>query len=109
MAQAFKWRDRYAGSFFFLTTDGTYEPISQILEKRGGQVVLEDGSIEVLAGERIKFSEETADQYPHREHLEYPSAGGVALEPQRTYGWPTYNFDMDDYALCYRRSRRGQA
>lgn len=91
---------------FFLTTDGTYEPISQILEKRGGQVVLEDGSVEVLNGERIKFSEETADQYPHREHLEYPSAGGVALEPKRTYGWSTYNFEVDDYPHGYRCSRR---
>ncbi|MGJ8528313.1 Hint domain-containing protein [Maritalea sp.] len=48
----------------FLTVDGSFAPISEILEMRDGMVVLEDGSVERLTGKRVAFSEETAGNYP---------------------------------------------
>lgn len=81
---------------FFLTTDGTFEPISRILLERGGVVVLEDGSTERLTGELIRFSEDTAHLYETATVALYGSQGGAALKPDMVEGWATYNFEVED-------------
>lgn len=80
----------------FLTTDGTYEPISEILEKRGGEVVLEDGTVEVLTAELVEFNQENAELYPTGSKWVAETQGALALEPSQKFGWLTYNFEVED-------------
>ena len=72
----------------FLTTDGTYEPISEILEKRGGEVVLEDGTVEVLTAELVEFNQENAELYPSGSKWVAETQGALALEPTQNQPVP---------------------
>ncbi len=74
---------------FFLTTDGTFEPISRILATRGGEVVLDDGSIARLTTRRVRYSDETADLYPTTTVHAVDSEGALARAPQPREGWAT--------------------
>ena len=83
----------------YLQTDGTFEEISKMLEAGGGacEVVLADGSLQKVTGERIVYSAETAHLYEQGEKLVYETAGGLALQPKTVKGWKTYNFTVEKY------------
>lgn len=80
----------------FLDAFGNFRTITDILAS-DGQVVLEDGSIAKVAGEYIRYSEETAHLYEQAEGYVTPTVGGLALAPVYKKGWKTYNFEVEDF------------
>jgi len=83
----------------YLQPDGSFEEIGKMLETGGGEceVVLADGSLQKVTGERIVYSAETAHLYEESEKLVYENFGGLALEPKIVKGWKTYNFTVEKY------------
>ena len=70
-----------------------------MLEAGGGEceVVLADGTLQKVTGERIIYSAETAHLYEESEKVVYENFGGLALEPKIVKGWKTYNFTVEKY------------
>jgi hypothetical protein len=80
----------------FLTADGTFETIAELLNKGAGaaRVVLDDGSLVVARGRIIAYNESSANQFPEASIVESGlSVGGLALAPRTRRGWATYNFE----------------
>ena len=83
----------------YLKAEGGFEEIGKMLEAGGGEceVVLADGSVQKVTGERIVYSAETAHLYEESEKVVYENYGGLALEPKIVKGWKTYNFTVEKY------------
>ena len=83
----------------YLQPDGSFEEIGKMLEAGGGEceVVLADGTLQKVTGERIIYSAETAHLYEESEKVVYENFGGLALEPKIVKGWKTYNFTVEKY------------
>ena len=83
----------------YLQADGSFEEIGKMLDVGGGEceVVLADGSLQKVTGERIVYSEATAHLYEQGEKVVYETAGGLALQPKTIKGWKTYNFTVEKY------------
>ncbi|WP_454818868.1 hypothetical protein [Labrys neptuniae] len=78
----------------FYNEYGEFERIDSIVA-RGGQIVREDGALELVTGEQVVYTEENRHLYEEAEEVVYYSIGGNALQPQIKRGWRTYNFEVE--------------
>ena len=80
----------------FLGADGRFRAIADILTT-DSLIVLKDGSVTHVAGEYVRYSQETAHLYEQAEGWVFESDGATALAPVWKKGWKTYNFEVEDF------------
>jgi len=81
----------------FLTRNGGFREIENLVAGGKGTIVLTDGSVAEVSAERIVYSAETADMFEQAEGYVYPENGNLALKPVYKKGWKTYNFEVEDF------------
>ncbi|SER81938.1 intein C-terminal splicing region, partial [Pseudovibrio axinellae] len=81
----------------FLSANGDFRQVEQLVAGGTGAIVLADGSETVVRSERLVYSAETADMFEQAEGWVYAENGNLALKPVWKKGWRTYNFEVEDY------------
>lgn len=80
----------------FLTPDGEWNRIDQILESGGG-VVTAEGAPTRVSGEYVHFAAGTAGLFEEVEWVAQAAAGNVAARRSVEFGWKTYNLEVEGH------------
>ncbi|WP_404404536.1 hypothetical protein [Pelagibacterium halotolerans] len=78
----------------FLTADGTFAPIAELIDANGhAEIVLVDGRTVSAKARLVRWTRETAGQYEAAAAV--CTQGHLALKPRPQDAWATYNFEVE--------------